>query len=404
MILNASIILPSFSQNPIKNKNLCCTFYNIRSLKKNFDALLVAMKDAFSYTDIIVLAETNISSLEQDNFLLNGYEANFKNRDVRRGGGIAIYVKNHLKFEKIEIVANHFEVIGINLTIDKMDITVLAIYRPPGFSSMSTFATELDSIVKGSGISKNLIILGDINIDILKDNESLHYKDVISSNGLVMCNDVIPTRVDIGKGSKTNIDHAIVRIKNKNSIVHSSIIELTISDHYAIQIDLETGTNERNEPKIPQKMCLDQTKINLLIHSTDWERIGDEGDAETIYKSIYNKFQEIYTKSIANRKKNCVARSQSPWINKEILALCEKRDYLYRFWKYKPNDLQRKKEYTTCRNMVNKRILTAKNTYYRKKFKEYTGDLRKMWALANEVTGRRKKTNTSVDSIIPKKI
>ena len=55
-------------------------YLNIRSLRKNFDQLIVSLNDILENIDVIILVETNISDEENDLYKINGFKSDFLNR------------------------------------------------------------------------------------------------------------------------------------------------------------------------------------------------------------------------------------------------------------------------------------------------------------------------------------
>ena len=75
--------------------------------------------------------------------------------------------------------------------------------------------------------------------------------------------------------------------------------------------------------------------------------------------------------------------------------MLNERDKLYKRWKRKPNDQQRKTDYNRVRNTVNKKVAWAKNSYYRKKFESVTNDPKKTWQIINEISGKKPENGDS---------
>ena len=90
-----------------------CT--NIRSLRKNYDELLLTLEAAsvrgLEY-DILALIETWISNDNLNRFRINKYVEYIAPRtDGRRSGGVVLYVKKNLKITRSEIL----NIAGANL-------------------------------------------------------------------------------------------------------------------------------------------------------------------------------------------------------------------------------------------------------------------------------------------------
>lgn len=147
---------------------LSLIFLNIRSLRTNFNSFLATIHGVLDKIKIIVLVETNIKDEEIPFYGINGFNTTFINRENRGGGGIAVYIKENIKHTNVSVNSISFETIQINIET-KETVTLFAIYRPPSLN-VSTFIHELDELLKTIKKQQNAIMVGDINIDLLKEN------------------------------------------------------------------------------------------------------------------------------------------------------------------------------------------------------------------------------------------
>jgi hypothetical protein len=77
-------------------------------------------------------------------------------REVGRGGGLAVYAKNGIKILKLDHTVNCIQLCKFLVN----DITVSLVYRPP--SAPTESITELEEAVKTAG--KNSLLIGDFNL------------------------------------------------------------------------------------------------------------------------------------------------------------------------------------------------------------------------------------------------
>ena len=89
---------------------------NIRSLKKNYDSLLIYLRQIKTNFDVIVLTETWLNDNESDLYLIPGYCFSAINRLNKRGGGIRIYYKECYKC--------NFLTSSVSLTIEYLFISL----------------------------------------------------------------------------------------------------------------------------------------------------------------------------------------------------------------------------------------------------------------------------------------
>lgn len=136
-------------------------------MRKNFLKFITNASKILEKIHMIVLCETNITDDENPFYSINGFNAIFKNRDSK-GGGIAVYIKESFYFKNKHLFMNSEEIIGFEIS-NSTDIiaTILAIYRPPN-QNISEFFNELDRNISDIGKKNKVILLGDMNIDIIK--------------------------------------------------------------------------------------------------------------------------------------------------------------------------------------------------------------------------------------------
>ena len=163
---------------------------NCRGLSKNWDH-----SDDFMF-DCIGISEA--FQCEGDNRLkLSGYHAPiFKCRNNGNRGGVGLYVKEDRSFtvrEDLSIfIPNVFESVFVDVVQENhKHITIGVIYRPNSYplADIDIFSLNLFNIMDSiNKENKHSIIMGDMNIDLLKyriHNKTNDYLDAIFSNGFV---------------------------------------------------------------------------------------------------------------------------------------------------------------------------------------------------------------------------
>lgn len=335
-------------------------YMNIRSLRLNFSPLLASIHNIVNNIDFIILSKTNITNDENNLFMLNGFNSHFLNRDGR-GGGVALYVRDSISHTNTHIKTKSFEAIQIDVCNNNKIFSLIAVYRPPK-NSIAEFIRELDEAINKIKNKQNIIIVGDMNVDILTQNiTTTKYKEMLSSNGME-CVINESTRDDIKKRSSTCIDHIHVRNTSTTAQRYASIVRTSISDHYALffcQYETKEKLNKQThgvEYKKNHNININNYKVNKLISETKWSEIQNL-DSNNIFNQIYEKFNKIYqyaeTKNNKNIKKN---RKKSPWLNEYLLNCCDIRDKLYNKWLNNKNNVNYEMVYKKFRNSLNKKL------------------------------------------------
>lgn len=104
--------------------------FNVRSVCTGFDLLSeLILKEQFT---IVGLSETWLDSgVDSNNFAIDGYKLLRKDR-VGRGGGVAFYIHNSIKFKIIDITGDNFlEEIWISVKVNGRSLCLGSLYRPP---------------------------------------------------------------------------------------------------------------------------------------------------------------------------------------------------------------------------------------------------------------------------------
>ena len=108
-------------QKICKQRGLSFIHQNIRGLQSNFEGLQATL--ANHNIDVITLSETHLTNEPGELFSIDGYELITRNRTNGKGGGVCIYIKDGITWERrkdLEIVNN--ESIWIEIFFQKLYI------------------------------------------------------------------------------------------------------------------------------------------------------------------------------------------------------------------------------------------------------------------------------------------
>ena len=158
---------------------------NCRSLPKKIDKLECSLKSLNYKFDCICLTETWLKEMEStDIYNMNGYTFLSKPRTNKRGGGVGMFVSSGLNFKlRDDLHMNSaicgFESLFIEVKIQKNDIIVGTIYKPPDTSTVDFNVHVNDLFRTISQESKKCIIMADFNIDLLTTDTNHQTADFI---------------------------------------------------------------------------------------------------------------------------------------------------------------------------------------------------------------------------------
>ena len=153
--------------------NLNILYMNCRSLNKNFSDISNLMSASENKITALCLTETWLNKINENIFPLDGYNFVSKCRLDKVGGGLGIYLCNHLDYSICE------ELTFINKSIECLFITVKrkfksnmllgVVYRPPN-GEIKLFNNEILKLLNTIETGKYSLccISGDYNFDLLK--------------------------------------------------------------------------------------------------------------------------------------------------------------------------------------------------------------------------------------------
>ena len=171
--------------------------------------------------DMVCITETWFNDTVQDiEVAINGYNLIRNDRSDKKGGGIAIYYNSSRMNVNVIDYSTNFELLLVDVKHNMTKHFKLAvIYRPPG--PECEFLELFDNFLVNY-TDEELIITGDFNIDLMKENKKYekifsakYYKQLILE----------PTRVT--KTSQTLIDHIFTNFYN--NITGSGVLDLSLS-------------------------------------------------------------------------------------------------------------------------------------------------------------------------------
>ena len=302
-----------------------------------------------------------------------------RNRKNGKGGGVGIYLRNSLKWNRRQDLENeHVENIWIEINIPKSSNILLGVYyRPPNTSKF--LSKDFDNILNetlqsATDEKKEIILMGDLNVNYLSKTDNKNIKELLSLYGLTQLINV-PTRTT--QDSSSLID--IIAANNESSIVSTNVFPLSIGDHDMIGC-VRKINNGKFKPKVitsrnyknynPDEMIKDFEKV-------DWNviyGIQDVNTALTFFNSIVKQIFDKHAPVTVKRARGKPCR----WLNSDLKKLMKDRDrVLEKARKSKKDEDWR--VYRTLRNSCNNQTKAAKRSYHRNLLDENAGSPKGFW-------------------------
>jgi hypothetical protein len=365
---------------------------NIRSYSKNFDTFIANLNDLKAGFDVMVLTETwlNDSFIET---VLDGYNFFRTTRKANQNDGVVIYVKSELSASAVEVDLSG--VFGLDLTFacGSRVFSLLAVYRTHDSDSMA-FIDKLNNHYQGSGRDRTYIFLGDINLNILNDNNLLidHYLNTMYNLGFVKCIDK-PTRVS--DNSSTCLDHIFVKC-NDISKVEAAVVQTFITDHFPTLLNIKLHTLNNSSKKAKTFTTIDQHILMNTLQQESWNGVYCNN-----VNSSANRFFKVIKEAVVKSTKTITVKPRleqlKPWITIGIVRSIRERDRLSKLLKSQPFNNALKIHFRIYRNMLCNLIKYTKHTYFREKINTSVNDPKLFWKTVNTITGKGKNKTDSLN-------
>ena len=296
------------STMPLKKDTFTCLNVNIRSLSKKFDKLIRECSKATNHDfTVIGISETHLKGNPLEYYNLPGYKMEYVNRVGREKGGVCIYVNDKVKFKtrKDLWVANaNFESCFIEIERQNAkNILVGVIYR--AHTSIDDFTLDIEKVFnKTNSENKITYVMGDFNIDLLKDDTCRPVHDYID---FIYSKSLIPTIYKPTRITETTATLIDKILSNCENVQKSAIIITDISDHMATSLvsNLSLRANITHKRNVYYKRCHSDDNISMFkqrLSNVRWGEVLDDIDVNQDYNTFVTKFQELYDECIPLKK------------------------------------------------------------------------------------------------------
>lgn len=360
---------------------------NIRSINKNFPNFEVLLARMDFSCDIYLLTETWNSKVCNYPILKN-YETHYTKRNHNQNDGVVAYTKQGINCSVEEYYLNDASCLIIK--IDETTV-VIGVYRSPSQKNLHNFFTSLDTLLDSVKTFENIILMGDVNIDIKPNNEdrdSHVYLDMLASHGL-LAGHQYPTRLD------TCLDHAMTKSKLPAVTI---VLASPLTDHSGVLSLIDT--NNKSVPKTP--IIKTTTKINYgdiveELKNTNFDHILNSIDpnwcAEQLISVLNSSIQSNTLKASTHRRTQCL----KPWITPGLVRCIRNRDRMHLKCKREPNNEIIKITYKRYKNFCNDLLKRLKRTYEKNLLEKYVKNPKMKWKIIDTITSRNNKNTPSDD-------
>jgi len=382
----------------MESNNLKVASLNIRSIRKNFDSLNLVLAGTDEY-DLLVLSETWINSEEAPRYVITGYDFHLHERLSRRSGGVGVYVKHNLSYEIEKVGGKSFN--GLRLKLlknnDREEVVILAVYRNQDYESTKQFLDELNCVLSSID-KKDLIVLGDMNIDILSDSElSIDYLNLMSAFGLKAVHKLVTRQTE---SSGTCIDHVFYRKCNSscvNNIKNCSVQDLSFSDHKLVKFEICHGekrdgnTSKCTKRKSPNFIeDIDFNQLNVQLQNTDWNLLKN-GSVHCAFSRFVGILGDAVRASTKIQYINSKMRRRNPWASRALIKMAAEKEKYYALCRRHPQSQALREKYRNFRKRVVEKSRDDKLSYYSNQLDTAKTDPKRYWGIIKNLLGTKAK-------------
>lgn len=360
---------------------------NIRSIFKNIDNLGVTLQRLNINCDIIVLTECWLQNRDDHIPSLPEYHMYHSRNYANQNDGVVVYAKNSLD---ITVESPAFRYGSCLLLKVSKDTAILAIYRPSAYKQQEEiegFLSSLNSTLDDLTSFKNIILTGDINLDIkpdCNDTQSLNYQDICSTHGLLHAH-TLPTHE-----SGSCLDHMALKT-NLPSI--TIVINSSVTDHRAVLLNLSLKLPKQKRPNAITKVNMQNLENDLC--NIDFSPVYSSADANISLPFFVNTIQQAIsrnTKTIKLTRRNI---SLKPWISQGLIRCMKHRDNLHLKAKASPKNTVLQITYKRYRNFCNNLLKKLKVAYEKNQLESAGKDCKKVWKYVKQFTYMTKQRESS---------
>lgn len=310
------------------------------------------------------------------------------NNNLTQNEGVVVYLKKTLNVQIDEPTISECNCISIQIN---MDTIVVAIYRPYGYSSPTKFIESLSSYLLKQSKFKNIILIGDININIIvDDNDSSFYLDTLATHGMLPSY-TFPTR------EKSCLDHIILKTKLP---AFCYVAETSVTDHNSTIILLETNPKHYiRHQKLKKTINFENVDIDLKKLNLNTLYSIHDADMATSY--LINNVNNILLANTTITKTSNRRKIHKPWITPGILRCLRNRDKLHQKTKKYPNNNIITTTYKRYRNYCNQLLKKLKIEYNKLEISKAAKiSNKKLWTAITTATNiTRKNTDKAIELI-----
>lgn len=360
-----------------KAKSLKLLNQNIRSVNCNIDGLHTILERAKVEWDLIILTECWLFNFPPIP-IIQGYNVSTSSVHRTQNEGVIAYYNKKLTIAVSE--PNLSDANCLVLVIDG-DTVVVAIYRPPAKHNVLDFLESLNALLCKYSSFKNIILAGDMNIDISSesfDPRSFDYLNLMAGHGMLPAHS-FPTRL------QSCLDHVLLKT-SKPAFCH--VAHSSVTDHDCVILFLVKSCKLTHSLKTYRQIYY--ASLERDIGNIDFGPLFNMDDVNLATDYFTSSIRRAIIANSALRVVPNRKRTIKPWISLGLLRCLKNRDQMHLKLKKYPNDDILNKTYTRYRNFCSALLKKAKCEHEKSEIKKAGKNNKKLWNVIKNITNTSK--------------
>eukprot|EP00116_Pleurobrachia_bachei_P001264 sb/3461526/ len=390
---------------------------NIDGFKSNFEEFVTRCEmlsnpagEGDNRPTAFTFCETNLTPGENTSvYNMPGYKAyhTLNTTGKVKGSGISMFLKNNVNFcphPPFIINCKSFQSYGGTVQLSNgQSLNLICLYRYHIGTDWDTWFADIESLLKKACTTK-VILTGDFNMNLFKLDSSSQirrYFDLFNGFGLVP---MISRATNHTNTSSTLIDQTWSNIISHDCSSHI-ISSLGVSTHVPTLCCFPDPYLVHDDQGPKTIVSTDFSSASLVNFRKDYElqctpyinSIVVNNSIEEISQSFshyYSQLVLLYDKHFVKRKTITNQRNQvfKPWVSPSLAKACHTKSILYKTWvktRGTPHEKDAARQYRSYRAVLRDLLVKARDDYFTSRFVDCNNDIKKCWAVINEIRGSK---------------
>ena len=258
------------------------------------------------------------------------------NVNVKRGGGLACYIKKGIKhsdtrYKELNVSTEDIEMQWISISFHNVrPIVLVNVYRPPQGDYKKCCSKISEAFLKANLREYTVIyLLGDFNINV-DDRKLPAFKELDFTTRTLGLKQLVKDHTRISVRTETTSRSRIDLIFSNSDIIKStSTLDINIIDHQAIMLTRKKGYTRPTKVTFTRRSYKNYVREDFQesLVEVDWARFYNTQDPNVLWKLMEKNILENIDKTCP-LKSYKVNEFREPWITNEAIEAIKDKDRL----------------------------------------------------------------------------